>query len=456
MTQANPDDTGGLFLNAALAVTNSDIVLAGTNSAGSKTMLISDDRATTLLSVGSDQANHSFFVTNFSLRDITLVGQPHLAARTNTSAPYGYTNQYAIGQLDAIPSGCLVSLSKNLWCYDILISNCVFLNSIQTIVPNSLVSNLMIRDCMFVPWNETNSFDRTTNSNDPSHTVPWAFNEAAIYGSADNVVIIENGYNGNSILAPTNSNIYGYINTNSAQQCAQDGFIWLQYGGNNFIAQNSISNWEVEAVQLNSGPTAVVANRYYSLIDGRASCALCAYGGDAGLSGTSADYSTCFVGNWIYGGRAGEGNVNDPVGPFTLTFSGNFAALFPPFAQAGDFPGAMVSVSDSKYCNILGNTLAAGGRGFFFGAKCQNALLLANDLRNVSYSGMSWLGSAFSDAVNVASVFGNQLGEGSTFHLQLQPSNTFGWFLKGNSYFSGNAIVPAFVDPAATSIHLNQ
>jgi len=53
-------------------------------------------------------------------------------------------------------------------------------------------------------------------------------------------------------------------------------------------------------------------------------------------------------------------------------------------------------------------------------------------------------------------IFGNKLGEGVSFHVQIPYANSFGWFLKQNTYMNGTNVIPAFLDPASSAVHLSQ
>jgi hypothetical protein len=205
---------------------------------------------------------------------------------------------------------------------------------------------------------------------------------------------------------------------------------------------------------LNAGPNAVVGNIYHTVVSDFSACALCAGGsGWAGLSGTSADYVTTFIGNWVYGGRSGEACTSSTPPSFVLNFSGNYLSLYPPFNEYGDAPGAAVAVGGCRSVNVCGNTLAAGGYGLRFDVSCTNALVLMNDFGAAARGGIGYIyGGA--ELLN-ASVLRNTFNEGVTFHVQLPYPDNFGWFLEGNTYLNGSASVPVFVDPAASSAHVS-
>ena len=182
-------------------------------------------------------------------------------------------------------------------------------------------------------------------------------------------------------------------------------------------------------------------------------CALCAYNsGWAGLAGSNlTGYSTCFIGNSVYGGRSGEEGVSSL--PFTINFSGNSLYLYPPFDATNDWPGAVVWVGGCQAANVCGNTLAAGSRGLWFNGPDTAALILNNSFGAAAYCGIGY--NCGGDSLSTAQIFGNTLGEGVNFHLQLPYTNSFGWFLATNKYVDTNSIVhPSFLDLASAAVHL--
>ena len=82
-----------------------------------------------------------------------------------------------------------------------------------------------------------------------------------------------------------------------------------------------------------------------------------------------------------------------------------------------------------------------------------NALILNNNFSGAAYRGIGY-GSA-SDYLNAGQIFGNALSEGVSFHVQLTYSNSFGWFLGNNTNVNTNLdVVPAFLDPASSAVHI--
>jgi hypothetical protein len=77
-----------------------------------------------------------------------------------------------------------------------------------------------------------------------------------------------------------------------------------------------------------------------------------------------------------------------------------------------------------------------------------------NNFANVTYRGIGIANGVGS--LQSASIFNNVLGEGSTFHVQVSFTNSFGWFLNGNEYLNAsNNSVPPFLDPASSAVHVN-
>ncbi len=96
----------------------------------------------------------------------------------------------------------------------------------------------------------------------------------------------------------------------------------------------------------------------------------------------------------------------------------------------------------------------AGGHGVLFGSECGNALVMNNDFGAAAFRGVGYL--VLGESLNGAQIFGNTLGEGVSFHVQLASTNSFGWFLRGNTYLDTNSnVVPPFFDPASAAVHLS-
>jgi hypothetical protein len=322
------------------------------------------------------------------------------------------------------------------YSYNIVITNCQFLYGWNPITLSGLISNVLVRDCDFNMWGGPN-----TN-----------FGNVGIFGGALNMVVISNTFNGNTNLMPSTN---GYASTSNLDWIAPAGLVWLQQGGNLFVARNSISNYSQEAVQVNAGPNAVVGNTFGTLCSDNAACALTATGSASpGVTGNSpANYATTFVGNSITGGRHGERGIVCTL-PFTLNFSGNSLDLYPPFDLTGDYPGAAVLVQTCQSACVCGNTLVAGGHGFCFAGTNSSALILNNNFGGAKYRGMGNLNG--NDQLNTVQIFGNILGQGATFHAQIPYNNSFGWFLNNNTYLDAFGIkVPPFLDPMSSAVHSN-
>jgi hypothetical protein len=262
---------------------------------------------------------------------------------------------------------------------------------------------------------------------------------------------MQNTFNGNSLLTGTNSALGSWL--------AADGFVYFQAEGNVFVARNFITNNALEGVQLEAGPNSVVGNTFYTFANDGSCCALNACQPGVGWAGfTVTDCSTCFIGNSVYGGRHGESPQGwNPAADilYSINFSGNTLTLYPPFDVTDDDPGAAVLVADCLSANVFGNTLVSGGYGFEFQGICSNALVLNNNFGAASYRGIGY--RYVGDSLNSAQIFGDTLGEGVSFHLQIPYANSFGWFAGQNAYLTGTnqTATSPFTDPPASALHIS-
>jgi hypothetical protein len=305
-------------------------------------------------------------------------------------------------------------------------------------------SNCLVTACTFLPWDATNYFTGATNQypTNTSYTAPNGGSRLGIFGNGDpnyNLSIIGNTYIGNSAAT----------NTNYTDNIGPDGFVLCQTEGNVFIARNSISNYALEGIQLNAGPNAVIGNTYNTMLS--YGSGLDVFGVDPGLTGTNlVNYSTCFIGNSVYGGIAGQeaSGASTPI-PYSCNCSGNTITLYPPYGANA----AAVQVSTCLSASICGNTLVSGGIGFRYDGGCSNALVLNNDFGTTSYRGIGYPFSGGS--LNTAQIFSNILSQGVSFHVQLPYATSFGWFLDGNTYLNGSTNkVPVFLDPLSSAVHI--
>jgi hypothetical protein len=456
VSQASPNEANDASRNAAVSILTNNIEIAGAGK--TNTTLIAYNRATTVFCLGQT-ANASGGLafapyTNFILRDMTIEGQPHWAVSNIAGTNIIYdAGQLSAGQTNDLNTDCINGPNTGAetvfypylvgQCpYNILITNCQFLygwNPVTLCGNATMISNVLVRACDFNVWGGSN-----TN-----------FGNVGIFGSALNVVIIENTFNGNMNL---DSSANGCVSTNDSEWIGPAGFVWLQQGGNLFVARNAISNYNLEAVQVNAGPNAIVGNTFQTLISDVGCCALCALGGPSswawgGPGIANFENATCFVGNSVYGGRNGVECVASSM-PYTFNCSGNWLHLYPPFAEVGDGLGAATVVSGCQTANVCGNTLDFGALGFLFANTNDTALILNNDFSGASYRAIGAVDA--SDRLNTAQIFGNILGQGSTFHAQVPFANSFGWFLSQNEYL--NAVsnsVPPFLDPISSAAHVS-
>ncbi len=181
VAQVNPNDANDAWSNAAVYITNCNVAIAGSNNPS----LIAFDRSTALFSVGVNASQVYTHCTNFTLRDLTLVGQPHLVSTNSGSS---YTNIYELGQLLPVGynrNGTLVYIAGDQTSFpiqfmsDSLFSNCVFLHGDRSIAFYGYTSNCLITACTFLPWDSTNYWTAGMNSpptqnttNDGSWRIP--------------------------------------------------------------------------------------------------------------------------------------------------------------------------------------------------------------------------------------------------------------------------------------------
>jgi hypothetical protein len=98
--------------------------------------------------------------------------------------------------------------------------------------------------------------------------------------------------------------------------------------------------------------------------------------------------------------------------------------------------------------------MASGGFGVSFGPNCTNAIIMNNNFGNAGFRGIGFVDAAGS--LQNASIFRNILGEGVSFHAQVDYTNSFGWFLNQNTYLNSSSnSLPPFLDPAASSVHVS-
>ena len=445
-----PDETANALFNAAVRIYGDNVEICG--SSQSLTTLVAYNRATTIFTVG---AGGYYLCTNFTLRDMTLEGAQHLAVNSTNSTMTVYEKGELQPVVNVDDTGSLVAVYARrsipglplIPAVNILISNCTFRHAYRSLALEG-VSNCIVRQCQFYPWDSNSLFDGETNNLATTpNTVDRANNNVSIMASAFNVIIVENIYNGNSTRTNINTNTFGYF--------GPDGFVWLQSGGNAFVARNAITNYMLEAIQVNAGPNAVVANTEYSLLSVQGCCGLCAVGANQpGLTGKGlSNYSTTFIGNSIYGGCEGEQGFGNPGYPYTLNFSGNSLYLFPPFDEVGSGPSAAAEIGNFQTINICGNTLLNGSFGVWYDANCGSVLILNNDFSGATYRGIGYMNG--DSSLPNAQIYQNIFGEGLSFDAQIAPYNGSGWFLYGNQRPTGQNSVPLFLDPAASSTHIS-
>jgi hypothetical protein len=449
VAQSVPSETNWAWANAAVNILYNNIEIAGQGT--NNTILVGWNRATTLFSfseAGQQPSPIRVQCTNFVLKDIALQARGNWAVSgvTNSTNIVPDTNYFVFGATndqdgnftngpDVGLTLALYGLDQGHFSYNILLTNCAFIGGAWDQVESEYyLSNIFVQGCAFL-W----------SSNLP-------FGNVGFFGYGSNFVFLNNTFNGNTNLAPTN---FAAVSTNLyySGAIAAVGLVWLQIDGNYFVGRNTILNNFFEGVQLQCGPNAVVGNIYSNMCSDGSSCALCATGWSTTPPFTQ--YSTCFIANSVYGSVNGQRGERNSTGPFTLNFSGNSLQLYPGFNEAGGYPGAAVEVNYANTVNVCGNTMLSGGHGLTFDDINGSALILNNDFGSASYCGIGYLYTG--NSLNTAQIFSNVLGQGVNFHIQLPYTNSFGWFAASNMYWNITSnSVPLFTDPASSSIHIYQ
>jgi hypothetical protein len=229
LAQQFPNETAYAYFNGAVYVTNSNIAIRGNGI--TNTTLIGFNRATTLLSVGADQGL-LYQCKNIVLRDMTLEARPNWAVSntisgtntvSGTNIAYDGNNFVMSAQDDqntnltiGFETGTICIFwgpvtNANFYSYNLLITNCSFVNGYnQLTIWDTYVSNVFVTACNFL-WN-SNVF----------------YGNVGLFGQGNNFVLLNNTFNGNTNLAPTN---YEAVSTNSYYGgiIASVGLSWLQY-----------------------------------------------------------------------------------------------------------------------------------------------------------------------------------------------------------------------------------
>ena len=114
--------------------------------------------------------------------------------------------------------------------------------------------------------------------------------------------------------------------------------------------------------------------------------------------------------------------------------------------------GAAVMIGSCPAASVCGNTMSEGYCGLVFTLQSTNVLVLNNDFGSAQFVGMGY--PVIPAGLARAQVYGNRIGQGLTFHAQMNYPDTFGWFFKQNQFLNGTNVVPPFFDPAGNSAHV--
>jgi hypothetical protein len=266
------------------------------------------------------------------------------------------------------------------------------------------------------------------------------FNGSTAYIGAKNVLTTDNYFDGNERDA-----MAGLLHP-------ADGIVWHQSGGNFFIARNEVRNYGLEAVQLNTGPGAVVQNQFTTPTWTASTAALVAMATcQKNLTGSDADQTYTFVGNSVVGGRhaylGGHAwiTTNDP--PYNVHICGNDVDLDPPPPNTwwGEFPATLMAVAQCKYANVSGNLVRRGGYGAYISLNHSASEFVRNDFGRVDR--LSLVVKQSPGRIEKMVVARNILGSGqfipwyaslgpveSLGHIKLHPEDAPRFFLIENDY----------------------
>jgi hypothetical protein len=453
VVQAHPNEAWDAYSNAVVGLTNSNVKICGT---GTNTVLIGYNRATTMVFIGSDQSHNSAQCANITLQNLTFQAQPHMAVSNNSPTQVVYQSGMLLptnsgpntARLGTGASVAIVGTSASTYAYNILITNCQFIDADRGIDIWGLTSNVLVQDCSFVQFEGTNGI-----------YTPWVWNPNIPYSTNDsyfllgifsqepnyNIGVVGCSYNGNPNYTnqiTTNPNPTNYI---ANQGGAGNGLVFDQGGGNFFVLRNFITNNAEEAVQFMAGPAAAAGNIFWSWGNNDASCAL------APNMQTNAlgfpNYAVTFVGNSVTGNAFGAYNDDAALNaPYTLNFSGNSLSLFLPSSDpaTNTIFGSSVFVWGCQNLNVCGNTMTSGGTGvfYYYTGSSSNSVILANNFSGVTRGGIfdGGTGPEIDEQV-----IGNVLGCGYTYHLKTIFQDGSSWFLYNNQYVNTNSVtVPVF------------
>ncbi len=267
----------------------------------------------------------------------------------------------------------------------------------------------------------------------------------------ENVAVLNNTFNGNVPMASTSD-------------YAADGLVWLSNGGKWIVEGNGITNYGLEAVQLNAGPYSVVGNAFNTMSTCNSACALNTFqnAGTSSISSPNSINSTyCFVGNTVAGGVTG---VLDPdaagaYGPYNLIVSANQFNL-----SQGTYPyppvnSQMANLVRSKTVTVTGNNIINANRAVNFlnyttsnpGNQACTIYALCNDFGNVNLASLFVQdpGNKLRSATNIANKLGNGWGLGH-FHLELPTNSPPTLHVRGNRFWNNGS------SPLVTSVTLSQ
>lgn len=484
MAQA-PDDPDGRWeirgangaMNYAVRILGSNVKITGSRT--NVTFLQAHNRSATLLYAHDGWSFRPSF-TNLTFEHLTFQGAPH--TRTNGVFEPGWLSTAALKSgFDSVGSfivfGANWGDTNHGWARQIVVQNCVFKNTTRPI--RTIGSeNVLIRSNRFEMY--TGEYPHGLPVGAPLSTDDGVTFDADLYliegcnvqarahvgifaTSATNWVVVDNYYDGSG----TASGAICYTNADHT-----DGILWAQDGGNVYVARNVITNYDLEGVQINGGPGAVVGNYYSTFPYMLATCALNLDDGvGRGVTGNDSDLSFAFIGNYVKGGRnavlASLKTNAVPVNNNTINISGNDVQVNPPW----DFPdpygygdgfGGLCYLGRCSRLTVSGNTHRGEGSACQAWIGLKELDIFANDLRGNVTNCVSLIfsqdpaASAYPDRAVIAN---NLMSPGAGAHLRVEAQAATNVFLLRNACYDagGTQLLSApILSPANAPVNIQK
>ncbi len=454
--QTNASETSLARSNTALYVSKSFLEIKGAGR--TNTQLIAHNRATTVFYLGMTNGPAQRAVTNVTLRDLTIAGRPHrIVNGTNATT---WTDGW-LAAADGVDTGSLVvcdGLNNTTPTVGILVTSCRFQNPTTMAWRmnggSQWVSQLAFRNNEFL--DRVTPEGMLTNSSaifggiTTNHPVWTSAHIMGALASCHNVLVISNSFNGNVGIGsgpdPTPYN-------------GGDGLLWLQSDGNWYAADNVVTNYYLEGIQLNGGPAAVVRNRFVTSFANGSTTALNTVGQYQGPSGAlRPDMVYSVLANTFFQGRhvnLGQLSTLAYVNTgYRLNLAGNRASSYPMPALDTNLPAVFCGTHTNLFLNVSGNAVTNVGSALSIAYCGGVAYVLGNDFGGTQFRGI--LDDGYSALWQSAVLSGNIINRGDSDHLRTRLGTAPKWFLRANTYRAGSTNAGLQLDHPSLPVHLAQ